>query len=300
MSISSTPRRAAYSRPVGLLRSIWRSLDGNQAARPAPQVTLTSLFAGQVRQTPDAVAVRGADEELTYAQLDQWAVSVAALLRGRGIGRGDRVGLVAGRSAAAIAGIWGALKVGAAYLPIDENYPDARITWLLTDAGARACLLEPPAGTRGFRPAGCQGIVLATSRARPLHSPVAPWRDADVAPEDLACVIYTADDTPKGVEIEHRRLVDYVRWATREASIDVGTQMPLTAPISSGVAGGAIFLPLLAGGTVLLVREANAVTVRESIEDGGATVLAISPSHLDLISQAGLAHQGEVQEAWKP
>jgi non-ribosomal peptide synthetase component F len=85
-------------------------------------------------------------------------------------------------------------------------------------------------------------------------------------------VIYTADDTPKGVEIEHRRLVDYVRWATREASIDVGTQMPLTAPISSGVAGDAIFLPLLAGGTV----------------------------HLDLISQAGLAHQGEVQEAWKP
>jgi amino acid adenylation domain-containing protein len=270
----------------GLTPAAYRTWDGNRTGREAPPATLTALFAEQVAKTPEAVAVSGTDGELTYAQLDQRAAAIAALLRGRGIGRGDRVGLVTGRSAAAIAGIWGILKAGAAYLPIDESYPDARITRLLTDAGARACLLEPPVGARGVLPAGCPGIAL--DRSRPLHGPAAPWRDAAAAPEDLACVIYTSGGTPKGVEIEHRALVNYVRWATREAGIDAGTRMPLIPSISFDGAGCAIFLPLLAGGTVLPVREVSAVTVREVIEDGHATVLAITPSHLDLINQAGI------------
>jgi non-ribosomal peptide synthetase component F len=73
----------------------------------------------------------------------------------------------------------------------------------------------------------------------------AGWHDADGQPGDLACVIYTSGSTgePKGAEIEHRSLVNYVRWVTREAGIDAAARMPLIASISFDVAGCAIYLP---------------------------------------------------------
>lgn len=265
--------------------------DGNRTERKAPPSTLTRLFAEQVRRTPDAMAVSSADGDMTYAELSRRAGVVAAALQARGIGRNDRVGLVAGRSCAAIVAIWGILKAGAAYLPVDASYPDARITQLLTDARASVCLLEPPGEQRDCLPAGCDGVSLdALARLAAAGPEPAQWRDVDGHPDDLANVIYTSGSTgqPKGVEIEHRSLVNYVRWATREAGIDASARMPLIASISFDMAGCAIFLPLLAGGTVLPVREVNAVTLREVLESGGANVLAITPSHLDLINQAGI------------
>jgi amino acid adenylation domain-containing protein len=259
--------------------------DGNRTARDAPPATLTQLFAEQAGRTPDALAVSGPDGDLTYAELSRRSAALAAALRARGIGRDDRVGLVAGRSAAAITAIWGILRAGAAYLPIDVGYPEARIAQLLTDAGAALCLLESPGQPRGFLPPGCSGVSLDA-----LSLETGPGEEADVRPEDLANVIYTSGSTgaPKGVEIEHRSMVNYVRWVTREAGIDASVRMPLIASISFDMAGCAIFLPLLAGGTVLPVREVNALTLREVLEDGRANVLAITPSHLELINQSGI------------
>jgi amino acid adenylation domain-containing protein len=264
----------------------YRVWEGNQTSRDYPAVTLTGLFAGQAAATPDALAVAGPAGELTYAQLAARAAAVSAALTGRGIGRGDRVGLVAGRTPAAIAAIWGILGAGAAYLPIDAGYPGARITALLTDAAAPACLLQTPAG-HDVVPPGCQAIALDTLPPAP---PGVPWPVPGITPADLACVIYTSGSTgtPKGVEIEHASLVNYVRWATREAGIDATAKMPLIASISFDMAGCALYLPLLAGGTVLPVPDVNAAALRQIIEDHDATHMAITPSHLDLINQSGI------------
>jgi amino acid adenylation domain-containing protein len=263
-----------------------RVWNGNETSRPVPATTLTRLFAEQVARTPDAIAINSPEGDMTYAELGQRSAGIAAALRDRGIGRGDRVGLVAGRSPATIAAVWGILRSGAAYLPIDDSYPDARVTQILTAAGARVCLLERPGGDRDLLPPGCQGLRLNDLP----DSPAADWQDAGGQPEDLACVIYTSGSTgaPKGVEIEHRSLVNYVQWVTREAGIGEATRMPLLASISFDMAGCAFFLPLLAGGTVLPIREVNAVTLREVIETGAANTLALTPSHLDLIILAGI------------
>jgi amino acid adenylation domain-containing protein len=267
----------------------YRAWDGNRTERPARPATLTGLFAEQVRRTPGAVAISDPDGDVSYAELSECAAAVTAALAARGIGRGDRVGLVAGRTPAAIAAIWGILGAGAAYLPIDAGYPDARITGLLTAAAAPACLLEPSAAQRDILPAGCQPIRLDEL---PSAAPAAPWPTTPADPADLACVIFTSGSTgtPKGVEIEHRALVNYVRWATREAGLSATDKMPLIASISFDMAGCAIYLPLLNGGTVLPVAEVNAATLREVIEDRGATAVALTPSHLDLINHAGVRH----------
>jgi amino acid adenylation domain-containing protein len=270
----------------GLSPRSHRVWDGNRTDRHKPPATLTDLFAAQVARAPGAVAVSSIDGDTTYAELSQNAAAVTAALRARGIGRGDRVGLVAGRSAAAIAAIWGILGAGAAYLPIDASYPDERITQLLSDATAPLCLLEPPFGLRDCLPPGCQGLSLDNLPAAAAGS------QADVRPDDVACVIYTSGSTgaPKGVEIEHRALVNYVRWATREAGIDATTKMPLIASLSFDMAGCAIYLSLLSGGTVLPVPDVNAATIRDVIENRGATALAITPSHLDMINHSGIRH----------
>ena len=267
--------------PRGLRR--W---EGNRTDRQS--LTLTRLFAEQVRRTPGATAISGPDGDMTYEELDRRASAVAAAIRSRGLGRDDRIGLVAGRSAATIVAVWGILKAGAAYLPIDATYPDARITQLLTDARSPLCLLEPPAGQRDCLPPDCAGISLDTVP----EAPPAGWQDPDGDPGDLAYIIYTSGSTgaPKGIEIEHRSVVNYVRWAVREAGIDATTRMPLIPSISFDVAGCAFFLPLLAGGAVLPIRDVNAVTLREAMESSGANTMAITPSHLDVINRAGVRH----------
>ena len=265
-----------------------RCWDGNRTEREAPEATLTQLFAEQVKRTPGATAVSSTDGDMTYAELDRRASAVAAALRARGLGRDDRIGLLAGRSAAAIAAVWGVLKAGAAYLPIDTTYPDARIAQILTDARAPLCLVEGPVGERDFLPPGCEGVGLDSLPAEPPDG----WQDADAKAGDLAYVIYTSGSTgaPKGIEIEHRNVVNYVRWAIREANIDATTRMPLIPSISFDVAGCAFFLPLLAGGAVLPIRDVNAVTLREVLEDRGATAMAITPSHLEIINRSGVRH----------
>ncbi len=261
-----------------------RDWDSNRADREAP--TLTRLFANQVRRTPGATAISGPDGDMTYEELDRRASAVAAAVRSRGLGRGDLIGLVAGRSPATIVAVWGILKAGAAYIPIDATYPDARIAQFLADARAPACLLEPAAGQRDCLPPGCAGISLDTLPQAPPDG----WEDTGGDPGDLAYVVYTSGSTgaPKGVEIEHCSVVSYVRWATREAGIDATTRMLLIPSISFDVAGCAFFLPLLAGGAVLPVRDVNALTLRAAIEDTGATAMAITPSHLDIINRAGI------------
>ena len=265
-----------------------RCWDGNRTEREAPEATLTQLFAEQVKRTPDATAVSGPEGDMTYAELDRRAGAVAAALRTRGLGRDDKIGLLAGRSAAAVVAVWGVLKAGAAYLPIDATYPDARIAQLLADAKAPLCLLEEPVGERDCLPPGCEGVSLASLPAQPPDG----WRDAEAGPGDLAYVVYTSGSTgaPKGVEIEHRNVVNYVRWAIREANINAATRMPLIPSISFDVAGCAFFLPLLAGGAVLPVRDVNPVTLREVLEDRGATAMAITPSHLEIINRSGVRH----------
>jgi amino acid adenylation domain-containing protein len=289
-----------------------RVWDGNRTATGTPEQTLTALFAAQCAATPGAPAIEvpaldddpghddpsasasdpsasaSAGATVTYAGLAAAAAGVTAVLAAAGIGRGDRVAVIAGRGPAAITAIWGILGAGAAYLPIDGTYPRARITALLTDAAAPAALLEDPAAHRAALPPGCTPIPLAAIAPAPGGCPDR-WGTA-VQPGDVACVIYTSGSTgtPKGVEIEHRALANYTRWATREASAGPATRMPLIASLSFDMAGCAIYLPLLSGGTVLPVRHVTPVTLRRVIENHGATTLAITPSHLDMINAAGI------------
>src|SRR6185503_1392165 len=114
----------------------------NDTAKPVGTATLPELFAAQVERTPDAPAVLFEDRTLSYAALDAHANRLAHHLRGLGAGPETVVGLCVERSPEMVVGLLGILKAGAAYLPLDPDYPTERLAFMLADAGAAVLVTQ--------------------------------------------------------------------------------------------------------------------------------------------------------------
>ncbi|MEX2969989.1 non-ribosomal peptide synthetase [Streptomyces sp. C184] len=290
MSHPGGPR--ADSRAAALLDAVCEALSprarrGPVAAGPrrsVPPLTLTALLRQQVDRAPDAVALTGPDGTVTYGELDRRSDVVAAELCRRGVGRGVVVGLLADRTAEAVAGLWGVLKAGAAYLPLDPAHPPARIAAVLADAGASHCLTGST--YRALPGPDCPAIVLdelPVSGARP--------HPGTAGPDDAAYVIYTSGSTgrPKGVVVEHRALVNYTHWATDRYRIDATTRFALFTSLAFDLTGTTLFAPLAAGGSIALVpHEPDHRTLRHLLTRSGANALKLTPAHLDLLTTLGI------------
>ena len=100
------------------------------------------LFEEQAERTPDKIAVVACDKTLTYAELNEEANRIADSLIEKGIGKGDIVGLMLPRKSYLLSALFGILKTGAAYLPIDPDYPQERIEYVLEDSQAKYCITE--------------------------------------------------------------------------------------------------------------------------------------------------------------
>nr|WSW49047.1 non-ribosomal peptide synthetase [Streptomyces sp. NBC_01001] len=261
---------------------------------PAPPATVVELFRAQAARTPGAPALDGPGGVVTYAELDRRSDAVAAGLLRRGIGREDLVGLVVDRTPAGVCALWGILKAGAAYVPLDPAHPAARTAEILRACGARLCLtqrhLAEPLGALTPCPLLlAEDLVTGPPLARPV--PPAP------ALEDLAYVIHTSGSTgrPKGVQIEHRALAGFVRWMTQVCRVDAQTRFGFASSYGFDISCFPLFLPLLVGGTVVLAPDApSRATLRRLVTDHRADTLALTPSHLPLLSDAG-AGAGDVR-----
>ncbi|HEY2737145.1 MAG TPA: condensation domain-containing protein, partial [Thermoanaerobaculia bacterium] len=180
---------------------------------PVAEAGLHDLVAAQAARTPDAEAVVGEDERITYAELMARAGQLAHTLRKMGIGPEERVGLCMRRTPDLLAAILGILTAGGAYVPLDPAYPQERLDFMLTDSGARLLLSEKALADRfGF----FKGATLQTEDVVVSPSP-GGWEGVGegAGGEALAYIIYTSGSTgrPKGVGIEHRSAVALVRWA---------------------------------------------------------------------------------------
>ncbi|WP_052489132.1 non-ribosomal peptide synthetase, partial [Streptomyces sp. 150FB] len=270
-------------------------------ARRVTGGTVVDRFRAAVARNPAAVALQHADGELTFAELDARSEAVAARLAELRQGRGAVVGLLADRSPGMLAGLWGVLKSGAAYCPLDPEHPDARLAGLLADAGAEICLVPGESADREFLPAGCAALEVAPLveaaadgvSAGARRTPVPPG--CDPAPDDLAYVIYTSGSTgaPKGVEIGHAALANYVEWAAERFEVDASTRFAVFTSPAFDLPNTALYLSTLAGGTLVLIPgPPTHLTLRHLLEESGANALKLTPSHLDLIAQLDLNPRG--------
>lgn len=176
---------------------------------PPPGSTVDVVLAAQARATPSAEAVCGDAETLTYEHLHRNSDRLAARLQQIGVRRGQRVALVAERSAETIVAMAAVLKAGAAYIPFDPTYADDRLAFMVDDCAPAAILAQVDVAGRNFA-AGRTVHKLADLMAGP---DAAPERLLGDRGEDPAYVMYTSGTTgrPKGVVIPHRAILSLVR-----------------------------------------------------------------------------------------
>ncbi|HEU0298103.1 MAG TPA: amino acid adenylation domain-containing protein, partial [Longimicrobium sp.] len=180
------------------------------AAEYERESSIHALFAAQAARTPDAAAVEFGAARLSYAELDARASALAARLRAAGIGPGGRVGVRMERSAELVVAMLGALKAGAAYVPLDPAYPAERLAFMRDDAGVGALVVRRGEADESRAAAG--GPVLALSVDDPVPGDTSSV-PVEMPAEALAYVVYTSGSTgtPKGIGIPHRAVVRLVR-----------------------------------------------------------------------------------------
>ncbi|HYU36097.1 MAG TPA: amino acid adenylation domain-containing protein [Thermoanaerobaculia bacterium] len=222
---------------------------------------LHELFAAQAAKTPRDIALRDANERLTYAELAGRAGALAHFLRKLGVrpgGRETRVAVCLERSPDLIAALLGVLAAGAVYVPIDPAYPVERRTLMLEDSGAAVLVTR---GRRAAAHAASHGLRVLDLDTEQIAAAERLPRDAGVTPGNLAYVIYTSGSTgrPKGVAIEHRSAAALVGWAREELSAEELSGVLASTSVCFDLSVFEIFVPLALGGRVLLAENALAL-----------------------------------------
>ncbi|MCZ8519472.1 MULTISPECIES: non-ribosomal peptide synthetase [Paenibacillus] len=231
----------------------------NETASPYPRdMTLDGLFLARAEQAEGRTALVHGHQSMTYGELRQRSAAWAEALREAGIGRGHCVALIAGRGFDAASGMLGILLAGAAYVPVDPDYPPERQAYLVRHSEAAAILTDAPpvfdtAGLPVLRmdlgPSGGSAAGTAAN-GRVIHS---AW-GGERSPDDLAYVIYTSGSTgqPKGVRIRHRSAVNLIHWVNGAYHVSAADRLLWVTSLCFDLSVYDLLGILAAGGTVVI------------------------------------------------
>jgi iturin family lipopeptide synthetase A len=226
----------------------------NRTEAPYPlDRCLHEMFEKQVTRTPRALAVVDEYRQLSYEELNRSANQIAHYLKKLGVGPDVIAGICMERSAEMVVGLLGILKAGAAYMPLDPEYPAERLAYMMQDAQLSFLLTQQRlqdifAGFTGSLicvDTYQQGKILEEKDDNPDRS--------DVDPENLAYVLYTSGSTgrPKGVAMTQGPLCNLVAWQLMSSP---GQQRTLQfTPLTFDVSFQEIFATLCSGGSLVLI-----------------------------------------------
>ncbi|MFD9064423.1 amino acid adenylation domain-containing protein, partial [Kitasatospora purpeofusca] len=268
---------------------------GLPARSPA---TLPALFEAQVARTPGRTAVVDPGRELTYAELDAEANRLARLLIARGAGPERPVAVALGRSARSVVAMLAVVKAGSAYLPVDPDYPAARIAFLLDDA--RPVLLLTDDGSAAALPEGEVPLlrldrpeVLAELAALPAVAPTDADRAEPLTPAHAAYLIYTSGSTgtPKGVVVTHTGLPGLVAAQAEGFGLDEHSRVLQFASPSFDASVAERCDALLTGAALVVVPKEELLPgepLTRTCERYGVTNVTLPPSVLAAVPEGGL------------
>ena len=224
----------------------------NDTSRDFPELShgLHEHIERQADTTPDAVALEFEGETLTYADLDVRANQIAHGLVRRGIEPEQLVGICMERCLDMVVSILGVLKAGAAWVPMDPDYPTARLRTMIEDSGACVLLIS---GDQPVIPEGFEDQCADVSQW--VHYPNHRLR-LETSPDQLAYVIYTSGSTgrPKGAMNEHRGVVNRLVWMQETYPLNASDVVLQKTPFSFDVSVWEFLWPLMVGARLLIAR----------------------------------------------
>ena len=264
--------------------------DWNQTAQPYPESCLHQLIAAQVARTPEAIAAECNGEQLTYQLLNSRANQLARHLRTLGVGPESLVGIAIDRSIDMLVGLLGILKSGAAYVPLDPSYPEARLAYMMNHSQLQV-LVTQSAYLSTFSNYAAHTIDIEADRSAieqcSPENPVALAR-----PENLAYTIYTSGSTgkPKGVQIEHRAVVNFLQAMQQQPGLTAGDRLVAVTTISFDIAVLELYLPLIVGAKVVIAPQsvtADAAKLSALLDSSKATVVQATPATWEMLLTSG-------------
>ncbi|MFM9437456.1 amino acid adenylation domain-containing protein [Janthinobacterium sp. CG_23.3] len=271
-----------------------RLADYNATATAYPRdATIDALIAPQVRDGPQRTALSFGDASLSYRELDQRANRLANLLRARGIGRGQRVGLCVERGPAMVVAQLAVLKSGAAYVPFDPAYPVERLRFMARDAGLAALVSEAALGALLAWPRACSVLLDADAEAIAAAPDTPPPDDALAADADsVAYVIYTSGSTgkPKGVQVPQRAVVNFLTSMRDTPGMLAGDRLLAVTTLSFDIAVLELLLPLCVGAEIVLASREQALdagALAQLLARSGATMLQATPGTWRMLLDSG-------------
>jgi len=265
--------------------------DFNRTAAEYPSTQcFPELFEAQVQQTPDAIALSAEGRTITYRALNARANRTARFLRRMGVGPQTVVGLCLERSIELVTALLGILKAGGTYVPLDPHYPRDRVRFMVEDSGAS--LVVTMAGLEDrFIGLSCQ-IINVDQEEECLLRETDHDLPAAATAQDLAYILYTSGSTgqPKGVEIRHRSLVNFLWSMKREPGCFAQDVMLSVTTLSFDIAGLELYLPLLAGARVEIASRAVTMDGKRLVhclERVQPTLMQATPATWRLLLEAG-------------
>jgi len=263
-------------------------------------ITLHELFEEQVEKTPDSIAISGplikaiheSRLQISYRELNKKSNRLARRLRERGVTVDTIVGLLDGGSLEMIVGLLGVLKAGGAYLPMDPESPGERIALVLKSSDVELLLMRH--GVFARENVEFTGEILYLDDES-LNSGSAANVENLNHPGDLAYLIYTSGSTgkPKGIMVEHRGVVNYIKWAEAFYLNGEKCDFPLYSSPAFDLTVTSIYVPLVSGNSIVIyARDANEFVISKIIREGVVQVLKLTPTHLGMLKYGSTVWRG--------
>jgi amino acid adenylation domain-containing protein len=274
---------------------------------------LQQLLANSALLYGDKTAVWARERALTYRELSEQSNQFAHLLQHHGVKNGDRIGLFLPKCIESVVCLFGILKAGGVYVPLDPQAPADRIAYILRNCGIRA-LITDPCRRQALQAAGSPPVefcvLFGDSPRDGSGSSVVSWgelRDfpADSTPTvsvtetDVAYILYTSGSTgrPKGVTISHRNALTFVDWCAATFKIRPEDRLSNHAPLHFDLSVFDVYNAIEAGATVYLVTEDIALfpsVLGNFLETHQITIWYSVPSALTLLLLHASLKRGRV------
>lgn len=261
----------------------------NKTAHKVPEVNLSIMFEEQVIQTPNAIAIVQNGETFSYAELNDRANRLAHLLIANGVGPEGIVALVLSRSVEMVVAILAVHKAGAAYLPIDPDYPSTRIIYMLEDAEPMLLITDSLVKPRLSNSYTATTLVLDESVTMERlmkysnHNPIDTDRIDRLSLLNPAYVIYTSGSTgkPKGVVVTHGSSTNLLFSMQERFQLSEKDRMLSVTTIAFDISVLEIYLPLTTGASVDIVLKDTILdpfALAKRIRETGITIIQATPT----------------------
>jgi amino acid adenylation domain-containing protein len=265
----------------------------NNTETQYPYISLSELLGKQAELSPNNIALEYKNTKISYDELHVKVNQFAHYLVSQGVKSGDYIAVSFPRTPELVYAILAVIQCGAAYLPLDHQYPVKRIEYMMEDSEAKFLLTSKALSLLLPK---CSNTILIDDAMQSLHHFPSTKLQATVNPENILYLLYTSGSTgkPKGAKITNRNVVNLLYSLAKEPGIKEKDRVPFISTISFDIASFELFFPLFVGATLILVDHETSSDGRlfyEMLEKESISLVVATPTTYQMLLDAGWSNK---------